>query len=140
MSFVKVKVTVEKHSVWRFLVRLCGIIGGVFATSGKIKFHNILFKIIRNICTCIKKIKVLYARLFRYSDYLQCFEIIYIFLSINNTTKKIQNRNLDQQCLCKNDAMNQCKNSCTIILNAFLKLTVYIYEVNKIRKNKNKQA
>ncbi|CAL1267184.1 unnamed protein product [Larinioides sclopetarius] len=34
MSFVKVKVTVEKHSTWRFLVRLCGIIGGVFATSG----------------------------------------------------------------------------------------------------------
>ncbi|GBN36665.1 hypothetical protein AVEN_42095-1, partial [Araneus ventricosus] len=35
MSFVKVKVTVEKHSTWRFLVRLCGIIGGVFATSGR---------------------------------------------------------------------------------------------------------
>lgn len=34
MSFVKVKVTVESHSLWRFLVRLCGIIGGVFATSG----------------------------------------------------------------------------------------------------------
>ncbi|GFU17392.1 endoplasmic reticulum-Golgi intermediate compartment protein 2 [Nephila pilipes] len=34
MSFVKVKVIVERHSVWRFLVRLCGIIGGVFATSG----------------------------------------------------------------------------------------------------------
>ncbi|XP_035217471.1 endoplasmic reticulum-Golgi intermediate compartment protein 2-like isoform X2 [Stegodyphus dumicola] len=34
MSFIKVKVTVEKHSIWRILVRLCGIIGGVFATSG----------------------------------------------------------------------------------------------------------
>lgn len=34
MSFVKVKVTVERHSIWRFLVRLCGIVGGVFATSG----------------------------------------------------------------------------------------------------------
>ncbi|GFX14753.1 endoplasmic reticulum-Golgi intermediate compartment protein 2 [Trichonephila clavipes] len=33
MSFVKVKVTVERHSIWRFLVRLCGIVGGVFATS-----------------------------------------------------------------------------------------------------------
>lgn len=46
MSFVKVKVTVEKHSVWRFLVRLCGIIGGVFATSGKCK-NSLLFIIKR---------------------------------------------------------------------------------------------
>ncbi|XP_042896913.1 endoplasmic reticulum-Golgi intermediate compartment protein 2 isoform X2 [Parasteatoda tepidariorum] len=34
MSFVKVKVSIEKHSIWRFVVRLCGIVGGVFATSG----------------------------------------------------------------------------------------------------------
>ena len=35
MSPFTVKVTEEHRPIWQFLVRLCGIIGGVFATSGK---------------------------------------------------------------------------------------------------------
>lgn len=53
MSFVKVKVTVESHSLWRFLVRLCGIVGGVFATSGILSgFVKILveFLLCKNKC------------------------------------------------------------------------------------------
>ncbi|XP_054712865.1 endoplasmic reticulum-Golgi intermediate compartment protein 2-like [Uloborus diversus] len=49
MSFIKVKVTVDRHSSWRFLVRLCGIIGGVFATSG---IFNGLIKFIVDQVTC----------------------------------------------------------------------------------------
>lgn len=49
MSFVKVKVSLEKHSLWRFLVRLCGIIGGVFATSGIL---NGFVKFIVELVTC----------------------------------------------------------------------------------------
>lgn len=52
MSFIKVKVTVESHSLWRFLVRLCGIIGGVFATSG---IFNGLIKIAVDFIVCKKK-------------------------------------------------------------------------------------
>lgn len=49
MSFIKVKVSVERHSIWRFLVRLCGIIGGVFATSG---IFNGLIKNAIDFITC----------------------------------------------------------------------------------------
>ncbi|KAI0235203.1 Endoplasmic reticulum-Golgi intermediate compartment protein 2 [Lamellibrachia satsuma] len=34
LSFLKVKVREEHKPYWQFLVRLCGIIGGIFATSG----------------------------------------------------------------------------------------------------------
>ena len=34
-SGLKVKVKEEHKPYWHFLVRMCGIVGGVFATSGK---------------------------------------------------------------------------------------------------------
>uniref|UniRef100_A0A1W7RAJ2 Endoplasmic reticulum-Golgi intermediate compartment protein 2 n=1 Tax=Hadrurus spadix TaxID=141984 RepID=A0A1W7RAJ2_9SCOR len=49
MSFVKVKVIKEHSSFWHFLVRLCGIIGGVYATSGIV---NGLVKFVIDLITC----------------------------------------------------------------------------------------
>ncbi|XP_002736170.1 endoplasmic reticulum-Golgi intermediate compartment protein 2-like [Saccoglossus kowalevskii] len=40
LSSVSVKVTEEYQPYWQFLVRLCGIIGGVFATSGML--HSLI--------------------------------------------------------------------------------------------------
>ncbi|GAB6031762.1 hypothetical protein CHUAL_010171 [Chamberlinius hualienensis] len=34
MSSIKIKVSEDREHVWQFLVRLCAIVGGVFATSG----------------------------------------------------------------------------------------------------------
>jgi len=36
MSSIMVRVESRHRSFWGFLVRLCGIVGGMFATSGKI--------------------------------------------------------------------------------------------------------
>lgn len=34
MSSVKVKVKEEHQPLWKFIVRLCGIVGGIYVTSG----------------------------------------------------------------------------------------------------------
>jgi len=41
MSSIMVRVESQHRSFWGFLVRLCGIVGGMFATSGKIQLELI---------------------------------------------------------------------------------------------------
>ncbi|XP_023931125.1 endoplasmic reticulum-Golgi intermediate compartment protein 2 [Lingula anatina] len=48
MSPIKVKVTEERRPIWEFLVRLCAIVGGIFATSGII--HNVSGFLVDLIC------------------------------------------------------------------------------------------
>eukprot|EP00795_Rhopilema_esculentum_P011453 gene11453-21658_t len=45
LSSIMVSVTEEGRPFWQFLVRLCGIIGGIFATSGMLhSFVGFLFE------------------------------------------------------------------------------------------------
>ncbi|XP_067144349.1 endoplasmic reticulum-Golgi intermediate compartment protein 2 [Centruroides vittatus] len=48
MSSVKVKVIKHRSSFWHFLVRLCGIVGGIYATSGIV---NNMVSFIVSICS-----------------------------------------------------------------------------------------
>ena len=42
MSSIMVRVESRHRSFWGFLVRLCGLVGGIFATSGRV-FHSDVF-------------------------------------------------------------------------------------------------
>lgn len=46
MSSIMVRVESRHRSFWGFLVRLCGIVGGIFATSGEqILSFNVFFNL-----------------------------------------------------------------------------------------------
>jgi hypothetical protein len=47
VSALTVSIKQQQHSIGRFLVRICGIVGGIFATSGLLhSFIGFLFDII----------------------------------------------------------------------------------------------
>ncbi|XP_070567159.1 endoplasmic reticulum-Golgi intermediate compartment protein 2-like [Ptychodera flava] len=48
LSSLLIKVTEEYQPIWQFLVRLCGIVGGVFATSGML--HSLIGALYDLIC------------------------------------------------------------------------------------------
>lgn len=42
ISSLMVKVTEQHMPLWQFLVRLCGIVGGIFTTTGRLYRPNVL--------------------------------------------------------------------------------------------------
>ncbi|XP_077994203.1 endoplasmic reticulum-Golgi intermediate compartment protein 2-like [Glandiceps talaboti] len=48
LSSLSIKVTEEHQPIWQFMVRLCGIVGGVFATSGVL--HSVIGFLFDVIC------------------------------------------------------------------------------------------
>ena len=40
LSSLKIRIQENRRPVWQFLVRLCGIVGGVFSVSGMFLFYK----------------------------------------------------------------------------------------------------
>lgn len=55
VSSLRVRVTEQHMPFWQFLVRLCGIIGGIFSTTGTIPVYQFDFGLLPVTVCLIKK-------------------------------------------------------------------------------------